>query len=130
MLCLLCCYSVFFVRGRGRLGMATVTPATPVTREWYVRLENLDSGRAPLRIDHDSRKGYQRIVTEWEGDDGEEELGVGEGEALCAAILAHYGLGREMRDRMRVFSSPFRMRRLDRLVAIPLDEVFVSVYFL
>jgi hypothetical protein len=103
--------AVFFVRDGSKM-----------TREWYVRLENLED---------DSRKGYQRIVTVWEGDLGIDDMDQeGEGEALCAAILAHHGLGREMRDKMRVFSSPFRMRRLDRLVAIPVEEVFVSVYFL
>lgn len=104
--------AVFFLRDGSKM-----------TREWYVRLENLED---------DSRKGYQRIVTVWEGDLGidQEDEGEGEGEALCAAILNHHGLGRAMREKMRVFSSPFRMRRLDRLIAIPMEEVFVSVYFI
>jgi hypothetical protein len=35
----------------------------------------------------------------------------------------------ELRSRMRIWSSPFRMRRLDGLPRIPEEHVFISIYF-
>ena len=77
-------------------------------REWYVRLENLYL--------NDSCVGYKRIITYDNSD-------------LMDRILAYYSLPLSLRSRMRIWSSPFRMRRLDLLPRIPEDDLFLSVYF-
>lgn len=77
-------------------------------REWYIRLENLYL--------NDSYVGYKRIITHHDTE-------------LINAILSYYSLPVELRSRMRIWSSPFRMRRLDGLSRIPEEHVFVSVYF-
>lgn len=77
-------------------------------REWYVRLENVYL--------NDSCVGYKRIITMDSS-----------GSSLVDRILAYYRLSTELRGRIRIWASPFRMRRLDRLEVIPEEEVFVSV---
>jgi hypothetical protein len=77
-------------------------------REWYIRLENLYL--------NDSYVGYKRIITYHDTD-------------LINTILSYYSLPLELRSRMRIWSSPFRMRRLDSLPHIPEEHVFISVYF-
>ncbi len=77
-------------------------------REWYIRLENLYL--------NDSFVGYKRIITFHDSD-------------LADCILTYYSLPDDLRGRMRIWSSPFRMRRLDILPHIPEEHVFLSVYF-
>jgi hypothetical protein len=77
-------------------------------REWYIRLENLYL--------NDSYVGYKRIITYHDTD-------------LVDCILTYYSLPVELRSRMRIWSSPFRMRRLDGLPRIPEEHVFISIYF-
>lgn len=80
-------------------------------REWYVRLENLYL--------NDSCVGYKRIITIQSS-----------GSALVDRILLYYGLPFSLRDRIRIWASPFRIHRLDRLAIIPEEVEFVSVEFL
>ena len=77
-------------------------------REWYIRLENLYL--------NDSFMGYKRIITFHDSD-------------LADCILAYYSLPTELRGHMRIYSGPFRRRRLDGLLCIPEEHVFLSVYF-
>lgn len=76
-------------------------------REWYVRLDNLVT---------DSHVGYKRIITYYDVE-------------LRDAILKYYDLPLSLKERMRIWSSPFRMRRLDHLSVIPDEYIFVSVTF-
>jgi hypothetical protein len=79
-------------------------------REWYVRLENMYL--------NDSCVGYKRIIT------------IGSCcSSLIEAILAYYHLPVAFGKRIRIWSTPFRMNRLDCLTVIPEEERFLSVEF-
>jgi hypothetical protein len=100
-------------RGAGREGVneAGISEAgisEAGIREWYVRLENLYL--------NDSCVGYKRIITYRDSE-------------LMDRILSHYSLPLSLRSRMRIWSSPFRMRRLSPLTGIPEEHVFLSVDF-
>ena len=79
-------------------------------REWYVRLENMYL--------NDSCVGYKRIITMGSSCS-----------SLVEAILAYYRLPAALGGHIRIWSSPFRMCRLDRMLVIPEGEMFLSVEF-
>jgi hypothetical protein len=79
-------------------------------REWYVRLENLYL--------NDSFMGYKRIITRSDllSD-------------VIDTIIRYYGIPSEMRHHMKLYSNPFRSRRLDMMEHIPKEFEFVHIYF-
>lgn len=77
-------------------------------REWYVRLENLYL--------NDSCVGYKRIITYRDSD-------------LMDCILSRYSLPSALRSHMRIWTSPFRMRRINPLAQIAEEHLFLSVDF-
>ncbi len=79
-------------------------------REWYVRLENLYL--------NDSFMGYKRIITR---SDLRSDL--------VDSIIQYYHIPFQMRYHMKLYSNPFRSRRLDTMENIPTEFEFVHIYF-
>lgn len=87
----------------------STSPLEP--KEWYVRLENIHV--------NDSYVGYKRIITNSNLTDD-----------IKQSIIAYYSLSPSLKPHLRIWSSPFRSKRLDHLESIPLQYDFLSIYLL